>query len=92
MIEERFWEFLTEYKGTVLSELKTKNEEYKRLSGERRTHREKILELTNGEPLLSSLVDSHSECTYLVHDIESDMMYLQGVQDAIKMLRLINVI
>jgi len=29
MVEERFREFLTEYKGAVLSALKAKNEEYR---------------------------------------------------------------
>ena len=88
MFEAAFMGFISNHKFEVLSNLKTTNEEYRRLVEARTQHSADLLSLTH-ESALALQIQDYIDAVNATHDYECDYIYKQGFSDCLRVLRLL---
>ena len=88
MFENALMDFITNRKLTILSNLKTTDEEYRRLVETRTQHSADILALTHEDGALALQIQGYIDCVNATHDYECDYIYKQGFSDCLRALKL----
>jgi len=90
MFEKEILEgFRVQYKCALLSKLKTTDNDYRRLLEERTRCSVDMLTLAQGDATHDQLVQGYIDSVNDVHDKETDALYLQGVKDCLRALKLL---
>ena len=84
--ENRVTTFLVDYKHDIISDFSKANTQYEDLREINTQKGIEISQLLKDDSL--HVFEAFKENTHALHDLESDMLYIQGFKDCIKLLKL----
>ena len=92
MIEDKLKNFISDNKNVVLSRLKSTDDNYRQLVDVRTQYSKKVFAQTCNDTALNNLIQDYTSCMHEIQDIETDILYIQGVKDCFEFLRQINIL